>query len=78
MSIRSLISHNLPDEGVDSVESDVLYMDVDDVYMGDDEGAYVDGLEDEDISITTRINITRNVHKVLLNFKLNNFLSQIK
>ena len=44
MSIRSLISHNLPDEGVDSVESDVLYMEVDDVYMGDDGGAYVDGL----------------------------------
>ena len=53
MSIKSLISHNLPDEEVDSVKSDVIYMEDDEVYMGDNEGAYVDGLWVEDVNITT-------------------------
>ena len=51
--ISSLVSHNLPDEEVDSVEFDVIYMEDDKVYMGDDDGAYVDGLSVEDASITT-------------------------
>ena len=42
--IRSLISHNLPDEEVGCVKSDVIYMEDDEVYMVGDEGAYVDGL----------------------------------